>query len=107
MDVGDQIEKAFPDYRSSKNKEKWNEYKADIKLGSELSGVIVLKFDFGFMIDIGLPFPAIMLLCRFKSEVSTFKVGDLINGSVYVFDNVKNQIGITQNGHEYWMEGNW
>jgi hypothetical protein len=107
MDVGSQIEAAFPNYRDASKAEDWKVICKEIALGALVSGKIALKFDFGYVIDIGLSFPALMLLGNFKTENSNLNVGSNISGNIYVFDEFKNQIGITQTGRKEWMEGSW
>jgi predicted RNA-binding protein (virulence factor B family) len=107
MDVGSQIEAKFPNYRDTLKAVDWNNVCKELALGSLVSGQIVLKFDFGYVIDTGLSFPALMLLGNFKPENSNLSVGSNISGNIYVFDDTKNQIGVTQTGRKDWMAGSW
>jgi ribosomal protein S1 len=95
MDIGTQIEGAFPNYRDASKIQEWESALSEFALGSLVSGLIVLKLRSGYVIDIGLPFPALMLIGNFKP------------GNIYVFDEFKNQIGITQTGRQEWMKGTW
>jgi hypothetical protein len=79
----------------------------ELKLGALVSGEIVLKFDFGYVVNIGSAFPVLMLLGNFVAENAELGVGSTISGNVYAFDHSKNQIGITQTGRKGWMEGTW
>lgn len=107
MDVGSQIESEFPNYRSASKANEWEYIQGELELGSLVSGKIVLKFDFGYVVNIGTPFPALMLIGNFKPENSDLKIGSAISGNIYAFDSNKNQIGITQTGRKDWMAGTW
>jgi ribosomal protein S1 len=107
MDIGTQIEGAFPNYRDASKIQEWESALSEFALGSLVSGLIVLKLRSGYVIDIGLPFPALMLIGNFKPENSNLSIGSKISGNIYVFDEFKNQIGITQTGRQEWMKGTW
>lgn len=107
MDIGKKIESLFPNYRSSSKTDEWVLVCNELKLGSLISGTVVLKFDFGYVINIGVLFPALMLVGNFTPENSNLEIGSIISGNIYAFDGNKNQIGITQTGRKEWMEGVW
>lgn len=107
MDVGSQIESQFPNYRSASKALEWEKLCRELELGTLVSGKIVLKFDFGYVVNIGSVFPVLMLVGNFATENYDLNVGTTISGNVYAFDHNKNQIGITQTGRKGWMEGAW
>ena len=107
MNVLEEIEKRFPDFRSSNIDQEWNRLVESKSLGDFLTGKIVFHLPFGYLINIGERFPAIMLVTKIKSECNNLSIGDMISGNIYLFDSKLKEIALTQLGYEEWMEGQW
>lgn len=94
---------------------KWNTLKADNPVGTSVKGQVVHREQFGVFVDIGVGFPALLLVVRFKHANVTPhtsmdmypQVADELAGRIYVFDDACRQIAVTQLPREPWMEGNW
>jgi hypothetical protein len=80
-----------------------------------VQGSVVKCEHFGVFADIGVGFPALLLIVRFadgKERPRQYPddypaVGSPIEGRVYAFSDSDRQIAITQRPREEWMNGEW
>ena len=65
MAVNDKLATSFPGYRSGEMSVTWDELKKQLPLGQSVSGEVVLREEFRVFADIGVGFPALLLVVRF------------------------------------------
>lgn len=82
----------------------WNDLKLHLPVGSKVSGPVVLKAPFGVWLDLGVRFPAMLLITRFKDRFTYDNYvehgpqpGDHLDAIVYLFNDVDRQLVLTQN----------
>lgn len=107
MDIPKLIEERFPGFQSKELEAEWRELQSRLSLGKCVEGTVALSFPFGFILDIGERFPALMLITKMDNNTKNISIGDVVAGNIYVFDEAKKEIAITQLGYEEWMKGSW
>ncbi len=104
MSVDERLGGYFGDYRSPDLADRWETTMQQLVLGSTVSGIVVSQEQFGVFLDIGVAFPALILVPKLKdadkiryTSVETYPaVGTRVQGRIYVFVDDMRQIGITQ-----------
>jgi len=64
--VDDDLRRHFGDYKSPQKTDAWEKAKASLALGTSVSRTFVAQYPFVVFLDIGLGFPALLLVIRFK-----------------------------------------
>ena len=62
MSWGSDLLIRFPDWRSDAVLSTWPAVKASISVGQQVSGVVIARAPFGVWLDIGVAFPALLLV---------------------------------------------
>jgi hypothetical protein len=85
----------------------WSDVKARYPIGSKISGRVVLKAPFGVWLDVGVGFPALILVTRFKTLLtydeyvaSGPRPGGHLDASVYLFNENARCLVLTQRPHD-------
>ena len=115
MSVNQQLAAHFPQYDSPEMEADWTALKQRLPTGTSVKGRVVHREQFGVFVDIGVGFPALILVVRFEDADTTSytSIDDYpelnadVVGHIYVFDDAKRQIGVTQQPRESWMDGAW
>lgn len=115
MSVDQQLAILFPQYNSPEMDADWDALKQRLPIGVSVNGLVVHREPFGVFVDIGVGFPALILVVRLKDADTTPytsmdmypTLGADVDGCIYIFDDAKRQIGITQQPRESWMDGDW
>ena len=105
----------FPGFMSDHARLTWLMIQKRLTLGQTLSGKVVHIEPFGVFADVGLGFPALILVTRFhdaetvrRSFANEFpQIGETIEGSVYAFCEHPREIALTQRPIEEWMSDQW
>jgi ribosomal protein S1 len=97
----------FGDYASCD--EAWESTKAKLEIGHEISGIVVLQYEFGVFLDIGFGFPGFIDITRLgwdDNQPLTYPAeGSDAKGRVYFFDDRLKQIRITRRRHDETLDG--
>ncbi len=104
MDVGDELRACFGDYESEEKSQAWLDTKSSLQVGSLVSGKVVARRQFGVFVDIGLDFPALILVVKLRNADKTPytsmemypAIGDTVEARVYAFADHNRQIGLSQ-----------
>jgi len=115
MSVNQQLAAQFPGYDSPEKDADWRNLKQRLSVGSFVKGRVVHREPFGVFLDLGVGFPALILVVRLMhadtmpyTRMDMYPVlGAEVGGRVYVFNDAARQIGVTQQPRESWMEGDW
>jgi ribosomal protein S1 len=77
MDISDIFERHFPGHLSAMQSDAWEAAKARLPVGTSVSGVVVARPGFGVFLDIGVGFPALMLVPDIKGLTpEKYRAGD-------------------------------
>ena len=115
MSVNYQLAALFPRYEPPEMEANWNALKRRLPIGASVNGRVVHRESFGVFVDIGVGFPALILVVRLKNaDMTPYTSMDMypavnaeVDGRIYVFDDDKHQVGVTQQPRESWMIGDW
>lgn len=115
MTVDEQLAIHFPQHQSSEMAADWDAVKQQLQIGAVVAGRVVQSEQFGVFFDIGVGFPALIIVVRFtNADTVPYTSMDMypalhadVGGRIYVFDDNTRQIGVTQQSREPWMKGNW
>ena len=107
MGVHDDLREHFGDFESPAAAAEWKHVKASIALGQSVAGIVVKSYPFGVFVDIGVRFPALLLITRFEGSrnapLSNPPLGSAIQARVCVYADCDRQIGLTQLERDPWF----
>ncbi|MGE3407532.1 MAG: hypothetical protein AB7I37_12005 [Pirellulales bacterium] len=104
MDLNEELRACFGDYESDERSQAWQDIKSSLQVGSLVSGRVVARRAFGVFVDIGLGFPALILVVKLndaeKAPYTSMEmypaIGDTVEGRVCAFADHNRQIGLSQ-----------
>jgi ribosomal protein S1 len=103
MSVEGGIENVFGDYRSPDKGRDWAEARSVLVVGELVRGRVIERRQFGVFVDIGVGFPALLEVVRFKDarqrryDLGDYPaVGDTITARVVAFNEANRQVGLSQ-----------
>src|SRR5262249_41191917 len=95
------LDRFFPDYRLPSAEVAWLSLKQRFAVGSTVCGTVSARYQFGVFIDIGVGFPALLVIVRFKEgKRRTFAadfpaVGSLIEAKIWGWNDRDRVIVLT------------
>ena len=103
MSVVDELDKLFPDHRSSVRSAEWESVKQRLVVGETVTGKVVARSPFGAWIDLGVGFPALLEILvmagltpeRYRAD-DWCPLGSEVTASVAGFRDNGHQIGLWQ-----------
>jgi transcriptional accessory protein Tex/SPT6 len=66
MDWGEDLLSRFPDWGTSEALSRWPEVRSRLEVGQAVSGVVIARAPFGVWLDIGVDWPALLLVPEMK-----------------------------------------
>ena len=103
MNVEDRLQAHFNKYKEEQPGLSWEETKKAYPRGSLVRGIVVTKEQFGVFVDIGVRFPALLLVPNFKNaKVIRYsmemypEVGSEVEAWVVGFNEPAQRIGLSQ-----------
>ena len=103
MNVEENLEDYFSKYELEESAQSWEDAKKDFPIGSLVKCVVATKEQFGVFVDIGVRFPALLLVVNFKNAGSVRysmdmypEVGSEIEARIGIFNDVAQRFGLTQ-----------
>ena len=97
------IRTAFPHWQTEVAASHWQSETESLKLGQQVSGLVVARAPFGVWVDIGVSFPALLLVpnmaeAQYRSVQFTDYApkGTLVSARINVLAGEKCEIGLTQ-----------
>ena len=102
------LERWFPGYATAPQAD-WDRVKESHPVGTRVSGRVVHSEHFGVFADIGVGFPALLLIVRVADNQpgALPEPGSAVEGTICVHADADRQLAITQKPREPWMEGDW
>ncbi|MEM6260433.1 MAG: hypothetical protein AAGI37_19335 [Planctomycetota bacterium] len=103
MAWGDDLKAAFPDWRKESGLRRWPEVLRELSVGQAITGKVVARAPFGVWLDIGVSFPALLLVPNMKDAKSrriSFDEYPVLGGQVsgrIVSLGKTGEIGLAQN----------
>src|SRR5215510_6718228 len=102
MDWQDEIRARFPDWGTDAALLRWPAVRSGLRVGQTVSGVVIARAPFGIWLDIGIDFPALLLVPNMqgaKLRRITFEDYPVMGAQVEARINSlgdRGQIGMTQ-----------
>lgn len=103
MSVQGDLEAKFGGYRGAAASGAWKKVTTTVALEARVSGVVVAQYPFGVFADIGVGFPALLLVTRFaKSGIEPImrdrspKIGEPLHARVLGFADRERTIVLSQ-----------
>lgn len=108
MSVDDELDLLFPGYRSPEQAEAWEAARVRFPPGAWVRGVVLARHPFGLFVDIGVGFPALLLVVRLRgadehpyTDMMLYPaVGSDVDARVCLWADSHRQVGLTQLGRE-------
>jgi transcriptional accessory protein Tex/SPT6 len=101
MDWRDSLHGRFPDWQTSEALTRWPEVRSRVEEGQDVLGVVISRAPFGVWLDIGVDWPALLLVPEMKDAGSRRirfedypKLGETVEG--WVVHMAEGNIAITQ-----------
>ncbi|REJ69175.1 MAG: hypothetical protein DWQ31_05675 [Planctomycetota bacterium] len=98
-----EVARIFGDVSSDDRIAAWNGVKRSCPVGSIVSGAVMLKAPFGLWLDVGVGFPALLLITRLEHPTTSreyedfgSQVGNEIRATVYRHDDKKRTLVLTE-----------
>ncbi len=106
----DDLRRRFPQWLSQEALVEWPAVRATLTPEQAISGTVIARAPFGVWLDIGVSFPAILLVPRMK-DADTHrivfddypKMGERVEGWICVL-GPRGEIGVTQKEGEFWSD---
>jgi ribosomal protein S1 len=109
-EVSANVDHLFRDYKVPVAMAPWLSLKQRFSVRSAVCGRVVARYPFGVFVDIGVGFPALLLIVRFKdakrcyASVADFPpIGSLIEAKIWGWNERDRTIVLTQRDNE-WSE---
>jgi ribosomal protein S1 len=104
MSVEDCFASHFGDYLSDSRRGEWERLKSQLRGGERLTGKVVARLPFGVFVDVGVGFPALILVPDFEGAAARPytsldmypAVGATVSGAILLIDDRHRQIRLVQ-----------
>lgn len=97
----------FGNYKPPNKREEWAALKSRLSLGQSVSGKVVQRESYGAWIDIGVGFPALLLLPRIRDLTGEqyrkddwLPIGSIVEARLISFADQEHSLVITQKDEE-------
>lgn len=98
-----EVRRVFGDVSSGDQAAAWNDAKQACPIGTRVCGRVRLKPPFGLWLDVGIGFPALLLVTRFDRPItagefarSAPEIGDEVSATVFLHNDEARQLVLTQ-----------
>ena len=99
----EEVRRCFGDVTRPDRLADWIRTRQEYPIGSKVSGTVVLKSPFGVWLDLGVGFPALLLVTRFKHQLEFQDyvdhgpvVGGQVDAVVFLLNDADRQLVLTQ-----------
>ena len=105
------IRTRFPDWQTDSGLRRWPDVKDQLWIGQSITGEVIARAPFGVWLDIGVSFPALLLVPNMK-EAKVRRIGfddypakeTLVDGRINALGDA-GEIGVTQHNPDSMIEG--
>jgi len=101
LDWRDNILAHFPDWGTDRGSARWQRVRESLKIGQAVSGTVIARAPFGVWLDIGVGFPALLLVPNMQSKDGPIPftnypaIGVHVEGYINAIGN-EGEVGISQ-----------